>query len=352
MPRCLVLACATAALLAASGARADADVITVGIGQTYATLAEAIAAAAPNDVIDVYGGNYVNQTAVINKPLTIQGVDGTPVFSATTNIGNGKGIFIVDASATINNIEFLGAQVADENGAGIRYEAGNLVVQNSKFINDQDGILATPGVHGTGTLLVSGSLFQGDGDAGGPQSGFTHAIYATELASLTVEDSNFQGTNVGHDIKSRAANTVVTDNNLDDGVTGTTSYAIDISNGGVATITGNRITQGVNTQNPSMIAYAAEGLIYSDNSLDVDGNIFSNSLPGGIGLDNHAAGVVADVSCNVFDNLPTPTVGPANLSDNVVNGRLPSCAAAPEPASLALLLPGLAMLLLIGKPRD
>lgn len=346
--QCLLLACATAALLAASGAGADADVITVGVGQSYAALADFIAAAAPN------GGSYVNQTAVINKPLTIQGVDGTPVFSATTDIGNGKGIFIVDANATISNIEFMGAQIADENGAGIRYEAGNLIVQNSKFINNQDGILATPGVNGMGTLLVSGSLFQGDGDASGPQSGFTPAIYANRLASVTVADSNFQGTNVGHDIKSRAANTVVTDNILDDSVTGTTSYAIDISNGGVATITGNRITQGVDTQNPSMIAYAAEGLIHSDNSLDVDANIFSNSLPGGVGLDNHAGGMVANVSCNAFDALPTPTVGPADLSDNVVNEPLPNCAAAfvPEPASLGLLLPGLAMLLLIGKPRD
>jgi hypothetical protein len=333
---------------------ARADVITVGVGQTYATLSAAIAAAAPNDTIDVYGGNYVDQTAVINKPLTIQGVNGTPVFSATGDIGNGKGIFIVNASATISNIEFLNAQVADENGAGIRYQSGNLTVINSKFINDQDGILATPGVNGTGSLLVSGSLFQGDGDADGPQSGFTHAIYATQLASLTVQDSNFQGTNVGHDIKSRAASTTITDNILDDGVTGTTSYAIDISNGGIATITGNRITQGVDTQNPSMIAYAAEGLIYGDNALDVDGNVFDNSLPGGIGIFNHAGSVTADVACNAFNGVSTETVGPADLSNNVVNGSVPSCAVGfvPEPASIALLLPGLAMVLLIGKPRD
>ncbi len=350
----LLLACCAATFLAVSRGPADADVISVGPGQTYATLAEAVAAAAPNDIIDVYGGSYVNQTAVINQPLTIQGVDGTPVFSATTDIGNGKGILVVNANLTVNNIEFMGAQVADENGAGIRLQSGNLVVQNSKFIDNQDGILATPNVNGLGTILVSGSLFEGNGDATGDQSGFTHAIYAGRVASLTVEDSNFQGTNVGHDIKSRAASTTVTGNTLDDGVTGTTSYAIDISNGGVATITGNRITQGVNTQNPSMIAYAAEGLVYSDNSLDVDGNVFDNYLPGGIGIFNHAGSVTANVSCNAFNNLPTPTVGPADLSDNVINGSLPSCAIGfvPEPASLALLLPGIAMLLLIGKPRD
>ena len=63
-----------------------------------------------------------------------------------------------------------------------------------------------------------------------------------------MQDSDFQGTLVGHDIKSRAALTTVTGNTLDDGVTGTTSYAIDISNGGVATITSNTITQGADTR--------------------------------------------------------------------------------------------------------
>lgn len=334
--------CIIAISLAASHP-SSAAVITVGVGQTYATLAAAIAAASPNDTIDVYGGSYVDQTAVIDKALTIQGVGGTPVFSADTDIGNGKGIFIVDASVTIDNIEFLDAQVADDNGAGIRYESGNLTVLNSKFIDNQDGILATPGVNGTGTLFISGSLFQGNGDADGPESGFTHAIYAGEVATLTVEDSNFQGTNVGHDIKSRAATTVVSGNTLDDGVTGTTSYAIDISDGGVASITGNTIMQGLNTQNPSMIAYAAEGLIYADNSLDVSGNTFDNDLPGGIGIYNHASSVIANVSCDSFNGVTTPVVGSASLSDNTYDGRLPYCV--PEPSSLTLVLPGCVLLL-------
>ncbi len=308
-------------------ASASAAVLSVGPGQSYPTLAAAVAAAAANDVINVYGGSYVNQSAIINKPLTIQGVHGTPVFSITTNIANGKGILLINASATIDNLEFRGAMVVSGNGAGIRYQAGDLIVRNSKFVGNEDGILATPLTSGTGNLLIDKSMFQGNGVATGAQSGFDHAIYATRVASLTVTNSNFQGTLVGHDVKSRAAKTVVTGNTLDDGVTGTTSYAIDVSNGGNATITGNSITQGTNTQNEAMIAYAAEGLVYSDNTLLVHGNIFANSLPDvAIGLFNHAAGVVADVSCNVFNKLPHPAVGPARLRDNVVNGPLPACA--------------------------
>jgi hypothetical protein len=322
-----IVAPIAAVSLFASFAPASAAVLSVGPGQSYSTLAAAVAAAAANDVIDVYGGTYLNQSATINKPLTIQGIHGTPVFSITTNIANGKGILVINASATIENLEFRSATVASGNGAGIRYQAGDLIVRNSRFVGNEDGILATPLTSGTGTLLIDKSVFQGNGVATGAQSGFDHAIYATRVASLTVSNSNFQGTQVGHDIKSRAARTVVTGNTLDDGVTGTTSYAIDVSNGGNATITGNTITQGVNTQNEAMIAYAAEGLVYSDNALLVHGNIFSNSLPDtAIGVFNHAASVVADVSCNVFDKLPHPTVGPATLKDNVVNGPLPGCA--------------------------
>jgi hypothetical protein len=339
------LACLAVISLVLYHPPAEATVLNVGAGQTYGTIADAVAAASAGDTIDVHTGTYTDQSAIINVPLTIQGVGGMPVFTATTNISNGKGFLVVNASTTIGNIEFRNAQVADGNGAGIRYQAGNLIVVNSSFIGNQDGILATPTVNGTGSLLVINSLFQNNGAASGSESGFDHALYATQLASVTVENSNFQGTQVGHDIKSRAAITVVTGNILDDGVTGSTSYAIDVPNGGIATIIGNTITQGPNTQNRRMIAYAAEGVTYADNVLDVRGNTFLNSLPlGAVGVANFATGVVAQVSCNAFDNLRTPVLGSANLQDNVVNGPLPACAV-PEPSSLALLVPAATMLL-------
>jgi hypothetical protein len=94
-----------------------------------------------------------------------------------------------------------------------------------------------------------------------------------------------------------------------------------------------------------MIAYAAEGLIYANNALEIRGNTFVNRLPvGAVGVANFATGVVAQVSCNAFDNLPTPVLGSADLHNNVVNGPLPVCAV-PEPSSLALLVPAAAMLL-------
>ena len=346
MHRRLLLVPLIVLLAARAGTSAGAAVLDVGVGQTFASLAAAVAAASAGDTIDVHAGTYTDQVALIGKPLTIRGVGGTPVFIATTDLSNGKGFLVVNASTTIDNIEFDSARVPDGNGAGIRQQAGDLVVSNSRFVGNQDGILATPFTGGTGSLLVANSTFVDNGVASGPFAGFAHAIYATDLASLTVRNSRFAGTQVGHDIKSRAATTQVSGTELDDGVTGTTSYAIDISNGGVATITGNIITQGSDTQNESMIAYAAEGLRYADNVLLVQGNVFDNSLPGNsIGVFNHAAGVNAGIVCNAFNGVANPVVGKATLRDNAFNAPLPACAAIPEPGMLPVLLTGGVVLL-------
>lgn len=353
------MACRSASLilllLAAAGS-AHAAVLTVGAGESYATIPDAIAAASAGDTIDIYPGTYADQAAYITVPLTIQGVGGTPVLTATGPIGNGKGLLVIDADTTINNLEFSNAQVSDENGAGIRYEQGTLVVTNSQFINNQEGMLLTTNQGGSGSVLVESSYFNGNGESSGSEAGQTHAIYATPgLLSLTVEDSTFEGTNVGHDIKSRAANTVISGNMLDDGVTGTTSYAIDIPNGGVATVTGNTINQGPNTQNETMVEYGAEGLTWSDNSLLLAGNTFNNTLAGtSIGLYNHTTTVTAQVQCNAFNGVTNPTVGPANLQDNSINGPLPACAAdnvLPEPPGWASMVPAGLLLALVLRRR-
>ena len=337
-----------------------AGVLSVGAGQTYSTLAAAVAAAAAGDTIDIYGGTYTNQTADITKPLTLVGVDGTPVFTATGQLSNDKGFLVIDASTTVENITFENALAdpASNNGAGIRYQSGNLTVLDSSFISNQDGILATPTVGGTGAVVVRNSLFKDNGVASGPGAGFAHALYATDLASLTVTGSTFQGTQTGHDIKSRAVDTVIIGNYLDDGVTGTTSYAIDLPNGGNATIIGNTIDQGPNTQNPIMVAYGEEGLTHTGNTALIDGNSFINSLTTAVavGVNNaiaNPAATAVTVACNAFDGVPVPTAGPVTLVGNVTNAALPACAAGvAEPPGLTLLLAPLLAVLALRRRID
>jgi hypothetical protein len=58
---------------------------------------------------------------------------------------------------------------------------------------------------------------------------------------------------------------------------GSTSFAIDVPNGGVVRISGNQIIQGGETGNSSLVAYGEEGLRYGNNHVDVSGNIFKSS---------------------------------------------------------------------------
>ena len=51
-------------------------VLTVGQGQQFARLSDAIAAAANGDLLQVQAGTYANDFATINKALIIEGVGG------------------------------------------------------------------------------------------------------------------------------------------------------------------------------------------------------------------------------------------------------------------------------------
>ena len=59
---------------------ANPIVLTVGVGQEYATLAQAIAVATNGSVILVNAGTYTNDFATITTKLTIVGVGGMANF--------------------------------------------------------------------------------------------------------------------------------------------------------------------------------------------------------------------------------------------------------------------------------
>ena len=237
-------------------------ILTVGPGQQYTTIEDAVAAASPGDTVDVQAGIYTNDFVTIVKNLTLQAIGGPVQMVATVPPPNLKGIILEGGpgiSVTINGFDISGAAISVDdgnNGAAIRYQGGNLTLNNDYIHNNQDGILATPlpGLAGTGTITINNSefAFNGAGD------GESHNLYVNDIALLTITDSYFHDANVGHEIKSRAEDTVITDSRIFDNLS-TASYSIDLPNGGNATITNNVIEQGPNTQNPYIIAYGEEG---------------------------------------------------------------------------------------------
>ncbi len=238
-------------------------VLAVGTGQEYSTIASAIAAAGDGDVIQVQAGTYTNDFAEITHKITLEAVGGPVNMVATEPIPNGKAILVTDTDVTINGFTFSGATVTDANGAGIRYQGGNLVIENSVFENNQNGILA--GVVPGGTIDIENSEFINNGSG----TGYTHGIYIGDIAKLTVNNSYFTGTNVGHEIKSRAETNVITNSRIQDGPNGTASYTIDLPNGGNDTITNDVIEKGPNSENPVMISFGEEGGIYANSQLTV-----------------------------------------------------------------------------------
>jgi hypothetical protein len=267
--------------------------LTVGAGQQYTTIAAAVNGARDGDTINVQAGTYTNDFVSIYKNLTLNAVGGTVAMNATVQPPNGKAILTEGApglTVQINGFAFTGAAVPDGNGAGIRYEGGTLKVTNSYFGNNQNGILGAPDPNGV--ISIDHSEF----DHNGTGDGRTHNMYIGDIAQFTLTNSYTHDAVVGHEIKSRAANNTITNNRILDN-TGSSSYAIDLPNGGNSTIAGNTIQQSAQSQNPTIIAYGEEGMIRTSNSLNVSGNTIVNDMGRGAALWN-AGGAPATFANN------------------------------------------------------
>ncbi len=292
--------------------------LNVGVGQKYTSINSAVSAAAAGDTVQIQAGTYLNDFTTITKAITLTAVDGPVVMSATTSPPNGKAILTIDASATVDGITFTGASVGDLNGAGIRYEAGDLVVRNCVFYDNQDGILGNA-VAG-GTILIDKSEFSHNG-AG---DGRSHNIYIGQIAKLTIQNSYFHDAIVGHEIKSRADTTIIQNNRIFDNG-GSASYPIDLPNGGVAVVQNNIIEKGANAQNMWTIHYGGEATPNAGSNLLVTNNTIVNDKSGG-GLIANQSGqpvVVSNNSLFGYGAAPVNSV-PVTMTGNTTLASRPT----------------------------
>jgi hypothetical protein len=267
---------------------------TVGPGKTYAAPCAAIAAAQDGDVIEIDAGTYVKDVcAIARSNLTLRGVGGRAHLDAAGAAYGGKGTWVIQgANTTVENIEFSGAAVPDMNGAGIRQEGDGLVVRNCYFHDNEDGILSG----GHGEILVEGSEFANNG-AG---DGYSHNMYIGHEKKFTLRGSYSHHAKIGHIVKSRADQNFILYNRLMDEADGTSSYTIDLPNGGTSFVIGNLIQQGPMTQNSVILAYAEEGAINTSADLYVVSNTFVNDRGRGTFLEIAAAAMPAVVRDNIF----------------------------------------------------
>ncbi len=258
----------------------SANTLQVGPGRQYTTIVSALNAAQDGDTIAIDAGVYTNETITISKnSLTLRGVEGNAhlkwgtgnYLTNTATITNRKGILVVQGNnVTIENLEFSGGKVADQNGAGIRYEGGNLTIRNSYFHDNENGILGQGGLNNT--LLIENSVFERNGYC---LSSCAHNVYIGKMGKLIFRYNKSIDAHEGHTLKSRAQVNEILSNYLStknsDG-----SYEADFPNGGTVYFIGNVVEQGVNTGNSIMLAYGEEGLTNPNPALYVVNNTFYN----------------------------------------------------------------------------
>ena len=333
---CSLLLGATFGTLLTHSAIAGNVILSVGPTSLYHTVSAAVAVADADTnpgnyyTVAVAPGTYTNDFPLVTRPMTIETtVIGKPVIlNATIPLPNQKGIILNLSNLIVDGLTFQGAAISNAlggNGAGIRDQntttggisvaAAYLVVLNSTFVNNQEGILT--GNNSSQSIIIANSTFANNGNAN--MSYFQHALYVNRAGSLTVTGSVFCGQLIGHDIKSRAMLTTVSDNQLYDGQAdpaigcraGSTSFAIDIANGGITIISGNIITQGVASQNSKLIDYGEEGLLFNANSLILSHNTVTNvgSLSA-IGIYDPNC-VLAQLMANTFTGVATPVSPPS-----------------------------------------
>src|SRR6185437_13040013 len=124
--------------------------LEVGPNHKFKVPSAAIAAASDGDVVDIapVKDGYFDCAVLRANHLTVEGRGSGVVLTDKTC--QGKAIFVtVGNDITIRNITFARARVPDGNGAGIRAEGNNLTIEKSRFINNENGILAADAPNST-----------------------------------------------------------------------------------------------------------------------------------------------------------------------------------------------------------
>ena len=276
--------------------------LVVGPGEKVTSISEAARLARDGEVIEIRPGEYRGQPAVwTQNKLLIRGAGQRPVMLAEGKSAEGKALWIVrGGKVTIQNIEFRGARVASLNGAGIRFEKGDLTIRACAFFDNEIGLLTAnqPEL----SLEVVDSEF---GDAPHDKSDPHHLLYVGAIDKFVLRGSRLHNGYYGHLLKSRARENHVLYNMLVDGTGGKAANELEFPNGGVAYVIGNAIGQSAGSENTGIVSYGAEGPRWPDNALYMAHNTLINDAPAGSFLNVHND-KIGDVEVWLLNNL---TVG-------------------------------------------
>jgi len=289
-------------------------VLRVGAKRELKRPSAAAEIARDGDIIEIDAGIYDGDAAVWRQSrLTIRGVGGRAHLRADGAQAENKGIWVIKGNETqVESVEFSGATVSDQNGAGIRLEGAGLTVRDCYFHDNENGILT--GANQASDIVVEHSEFARNGSG----DGYSHNLYIGQVKSFTLRFSYVHHALVGHNVKSRALKNHITYNRIMDENDGRSSYDIDLPNGGLSFVIGNVIQHGPETENSTIISYGAEGLQHPVNELYFVNNTVVNDRPaGGRFLFVKEGASAARILNNVFSGRGEVLNGPGELRNNV-----------------------------------
>lgn len=304
------------------------NILQVGPGRQFATLQAASAAATDGSVIEIDAGTYDDDVTVWRQDnVVIRGVGGRAHIRGTRVIAfvsgddsnNGMGLMVTRGdSIRVENMEFSLARVVDGNGAGIRVLSRDLTVCNSRFHENENGMLG-----GGGALVVEYSEFDNNGPTG---LGFDHNNIYVDAGELFIFRHNYSHrVEIGNLLRTRARENHILYNRLMDETTGNSFYNIDVPEGGLTFIIGNLLQQGPDIADGMMVNYASERLRGGTHELYLVNNTFVNDAGSGgfvqfgddddaelvrtinnlfVGDGSQPAGDIVEASSNLVTNAP------------------------------------------------
>ena len=265
--------------------RDNQRVLNVGPDRKIRTIAAAAAAARDGDIVEIDPGVYRGGVALWPQDdLIVRGASERPHITADGKSIEQRDVWLYTGNnIVVENVEISGARSPYENGAAIRHIGSGLVLRHVFLHNNENGLLTGNRYADSGATLIEHSEFGNNGDG----KGLAHNIYIGRSSKFELRYSFSHGVKGGHLVKSRAAENVIAYNRLTDGVDGTSSYIIDLPEGGRASILGNVIEQGPATLNHGMFSFAGESIAHVENQLLVVNNSIYNRDFQGIVVRNH-----------------------------------------------------------------
>ncbi len=238
------------------------------------SLPDALRQAADGDVIELMPGAYTERVVIENRRLTLRGLRGGEAarIEGSAKPMNGHALWTVKGGdVLLQDLEFRGARATDGGGAALRQEGGRLRLQRCRFFDNEHGLVALNDAKAE--IEVEGGVF---GLAPRVEGGRHHLVSIGRIGRFSISGTRFQQGFEGHLLKTRARENLIAYNFIHDGMRGGASVEIDIAQGGIATVVGNVIGQGADTQNPVMLSYGSEDGGWDVNRLHVAHNTFIN----------------------------------------------------------------------------